>query len=173
MILRSSPIAGAIALLLLTPSPAFAQAETTIARDAAKMAELGTFATTAKAVGLTATLAKAGPFTLFAPNDAAFDKLPAGTVSTLLKAENRATLATLLSYHVVRGRLSAKDLREAIARGDGRAVLDTLQGEPLIASRVAGEIVLIDAKGSTSRIVQPERPEKNGVLYIVDTVLMP
>jgi uncharacterized surface protein with fasciclin (FAS1) repeats len=177
MTIRFARLAGAAILLIAAGSfsagharPSPADAPRTAVGSAA---DLSIFIATIKAVGLTETLAKPGPFTVFAPNNAAFNKLPAGTVATLLKPENRTTLTTLLSYHVVPGALTAKDLRAAIAKGGGKASLDTLQGEPLTLSVAGDLIVLTDVKGGTSLLSDTDRPRANGVLHVIDTVLMP
>jgi uncharacterized surface protein with fasciclin (FAS1) repeats len=168
---------GAAALLVAANAPwaDHARAAPTAAASTAvdNPAELSTFTAALKAAGLTARLEKPGPFTIFAPTNAAFDKLPAGTVTTLLKPENRATLTALLAYHIVPGALTAQALRAAIVKGGGKAILDTLQGVPLIASAAGDQIVLTDTKGGVSLVSTPERPRANGTLYIIDTVLMP
>ncbi|HWL46888.1 MAG TPA: fasciclin domain-containing protein [Sphingomonadaceae bacterium] len=136
-------------------------------------AAVTTFTTTIRAAGLADTLARPGRYTVFAPTDAAFDKLPAGTVATLLKPENKAVLTALLAYHIVPGTLTAKDLRAAIARGAGKASLATLQGEPVTASVAGDRIILTDAHGGTSQLSGTDRPSASGILHTIDTVLMP
>ena len=178
MTIQFARLAGAAALLIAAGGFSAGHARLTPPDDtppaiAASAADVSIFTATIKAVGLAQTLARTGPFTIFAPDNAAFDKLPAGTVATLLKPENRATLTALLSYHVVPGALTAKDLRAAIAKGGGKASLDTLQGEPLTLSVAGDLIVLTDVKGGTSLLSDADRPRANGVLHVIDTVLMP
>jgi uncharacterized surface protein with fasciclin (FAS1) repeats len=126
-----------------------------------------------KAAGLVDTLEGTGPFTVFAPTNEAFDKLPAGTVDTLLKPENKATLVKILTYHVVAGKITAKDLLEKIKAGGGKATLTTVEGGTLTASKVGGKIVLTDEKGGTSTVTIANVFQSNGVIHVVDTVLMP
>ncbi len=126
-----------------------------------------------KAADLVATLKSAGPFTVFAPTNAAFAKLPAGTVETLVKPENKATLTKILTYHVIPGKFSAKDVVAAIKAGGGKAVLTTVQGEPLTASMMGSTVMLTDAKGGMSHVTIAHVNQSNGVIHVVDTVLMP
>ena len=126
-----------------------------------------------KAAGLVETLKGAGPFTVFAPTNAAFAKLPAGTVDTLLKPENKAALTGVLTYHVVAGRLDAKSLIKQVKAGGGSATLTTVQGEPLVATVKAGKLVLTDAKGGTSTVTIGDVFQSNGVIHVVDSVLLP
>jgi uncharacterized surface protein with fasciclin (FAS1) repeats len=126
-----------------------------------------------KAAGLVDTLKGAGPFTVFAPTNEAFAKLPAGTVDTLLKPENKATLTKVLTYHVVPGRLTAKDIAAKAKMHGGKAMLTTVEGENLTAWEKNGAWYLTDAKGGTSKITIPNVMQSNGVIHVVDTVLMP
>lgn len=126
-----------------------------------------------KAAGLVDTLEGPGPFTVFAPTDAAFNKLPAGTVDTLVKPENKATLVKILTYHVVPGKLSTEDLDKMIKDGGGKATLTTVQGEPLTITGHGKHITLTDAKGGTATITIPNVYQSNGVIQVIDTVLMP
>jgi uncharacterized surface protein with fasciclin (FAS1) repeats len=119
-----------------------------------------------KAAGLVGTLEGKGPFTVFAPTNAAFGKLPAGTVESLVKPENKATLTKILTYHVVPGRLEASDLT------DGRK-LKTVQGEELTVRRSGHTVMIIDAEGNSSTVTIPNVNQSNGVIHVVDTVLMP
>lgn len=119
-----------------------------------------------KAAGLVPTLQGAGPFTVFAPTNAAFGKLPAGTVDTLVKPENKATLTKILTYHVVPGKLLAADL------SDGKK-LTTVEGEQLTVKIAGGKVSLVDAKGGSSTVTIPNVVQSNGVIHVVDTVLMP
>jgi uncharacterized surface protein with fasciclin (FAS1) repeats len=126
-----------------------------------------------KAAGLVDTLEGPGPFTVFAPTNEAFAKLPAGTVDTLLKPENKDTLVKILTYHVVAGKVGAADLKKMITDGGGKATLKTVSGGTLTAREVGGKIVLTDEKGGTSTVTIANVWQSNGVIHVVDTVLMP
>ena len=126
-----------------------------------------------KAADLVATLKSAGPFTVFAPTNAAFAKLPAGTVDTLLKPENKGTLTAVLTYHVVAGKMNAKDIAAAIKAGKGKAVLTTVQGGKLTASMMGKTLMLTDAKGGMSHVTIGDVNQSNGVIHVVDAVLLP
>jgi uncharacterized surface protein with fasciclin (FAS1) repeats len=126
-----------------------------------------------KAAGLVDTLNSAGPFTVFAPTDDAFGKLPAGTVDTLVKPENKATLTKILTYHVVPGKISSKDLAKMIKKGNGMATLKTVQGGTLTAKMSGSIIMLTDEKGGSATITTADVFQKNGVIHVIDTVLMP
>jgi uncharacterized surface protein with fasciclin (FAS1) repeats len=126
-----------------------------------------------KAAGLVDTLNSAGPFTVFAPTDDAFAKLPAGTVETLVKPENKDTLVKILTYHVVAGRISSKQLAAMIKKGGGKATLKTVQDEDLTATMSGGKIMLTDAKGGMATVTTADVFQSNGVIYVIDTVLMP
>lgn len=126
-----------------------------------------------KAADLVATLQGAGPFTVFAPTNEAFGKLPKGTVENLLKPENKAKLAAILTYHVVAGKLDAAAVTAAIKKGNGKAVLTTVQGGKLTATIVGGKVILTDEKGGKSTVTATDLKASNGVIHVVDTVLMP
>lgn len=126
-----------------------------------------------KAAGLVETLKSAGPFTVFAPTNAAFDKLPAGTVETLVKPENKETLTKILTYHVVAGKMGSKEVAAAIKAGGGKAELTTVQGGKLWAWMDGKKLVLKDEKGGTSTVTIADVFQSNGVIHVVDTVLMP
>ena len=126
-----------------------------------------------KAADLVATLKSKGPFTVFAPTNEAFGKLPDGTVESLLKPESKATLAKILTYHVVAGNLKAADVLAAIKKGKGKAVVKTVQGESLTASLMGGKVILTDAKGGKSTVTATDLAGSNGVVHVIDTVLMP
>jgi uncharacterized surface protein with fasciclin (FAS1) repeats len=126
-----------------------------------------------KAAGLVDTLNSAGPFTVFAPTDEAFGKLPAGTVDTLVKPENKDTLTKILTYHVVAGKVSSRQLIAMIKKGGGKATLKTVQGEDLTASLSGDHVILTDAKGGMSTVTTADVFQSNGVIHVVDTVLMP
>jgi uncharacterized surface protein with fasciclin (FAS1) repeats len=145
----------------------------TIVENAVNSKDHTTLVAAVKAAGLVETLSGPGPFTVFAPTNAAFGKLPAGAVDTLVKPENKGTLTTILTYHVVPGRLTATDLSAKIKEGHGKAVLTTVQGEPLTATAMGKTIMLTDAKGGMSHVTQSNVLQSNGVIHVIDTVLMP
>jgi len=126
-----------------------------------------------KAAGLVDTLNSPGPFTVFAPTDDAFAKLPAGTVDNLVKPENKDTLVKILTYHVVPGKISSKELMKMIKKGGGKATLKTVQGEDLTASMMGSSIMLTDAKGGMATVTTADVFQSNGVIHVIDTVLMP
>jgi uncharacterized surface protein with fasciclin (FAS1) repeats len=126
-----------------------------------------------KAAGLVDTLSGAGPFTVFAPTDAAFAKLPAGTVATLLRPENKAALQSVLTYHVVAGRVSAADLVRKIRAGGGTAKLATVQGGTLTARLVGGKVVLTDGKGGRATVTRADVVQSNGIIHVTDSVSLP
>jgi len=126
-----------------------------------------------KAAGLVDTLKGAGPFTVFAPTNAAFNALPAGTVDTLLKPEMKGDLATVLTYHVVPGRLDAAALKTLIAAGGGTAMLSTVQGGALTARSASNGISITDAKGNVAWVTTANVYQSNGVIHVVNKVLMP
>ena len=132
-----------------------------------------TLVTAVKAAGLVDTLKGPGPFTVFAPTNAAFDALPAGTVDKLLKPDMKADLTRILTYHVVPGKLEAAALSEQIAAGGGSATLNTAQGEALIAKAASNGISLTDAKGNVASVTTADVYQSNGVIHVVDKVLMP
>ena len=142
----------------------------TIVENAVNSQDHTTLVAAVKAAGLVDTLSSPGPFTVFAPTNEAFAKLPAGTVDTLVKPENKAMLTKILTYHVVAGRLSAADLMR-MAR-DGKS-LTTVEGEPLTVSVRHHQVILTDAKGGMSTVTIPDVFQSNGVIQVVDTVLMP
>ena len=127
-----------------------------------------------KAAGLVDTLEGPGPFTVFAPTNAAFKKLPPGTVQNLLKPENKAALTKVLTYHVVSGRLNASELSEKIRKGNGRATLKTVSGGTLVAMMNGPRnIVLMDESGNTAHISTYDVNQSNGVIQVIDRVLLP
>ena len=126
-----------------------------------------------KAAGLVETLSSAGPFTVFAPTNKAFGKLPAGTVETLVKPENKGTLTTILTYHVVAGKMNASDVVAAIKAGNGKATLKTVQGGILTASLRGKSVIITDEKGGMSKVTIADVNQSNGVIHVIDTVLMP
>jgi len=126
-----------------------------------------------KAAGLVETLQGAGPFTVFAPVNAAFGALPKGTVETLLKPENKGTLTAVLTYHVVAGRLNSKALERMIKQGGGKATLKTVQGGELTATMSGDTISVTDAKGGAAKVTIANVNQSNGVIHVVDKVLLP
>ncbi|MFD2284702.1 fasciclin domain-containing protein [Pedobacter petrophilus] len=126
-----------------------------------------------KAAGLVEILKGAGPFTVFAPTNAAFDKLPAGTVDNLVKPENKATLTKILTYHVVAGKLDSKAIAKAIKAGGGKLELTTVEGGKLWASMEGKKLILKDEKGGTSTVTIANVNQKNGIIHVIDSVLMP
>jgi uncharacterized surface protein with fasciclin (FAS1) repeats len=126
-----------------------------------------------KAAGLVDTLKSKGPFTVFAPTNAAFDMLPAGTVDTLVKPENKATLTKILTYHVVAGNMDAKAIMKAIKKGNGRATLKTVSGGTLTATMSGNSVMVTDEKGGMATVTTANVKQSNGVIHVVDKVLMP
>lgn len=126
-----------------------------------------------KAAGLAETLMGKGPFTVFAPTNAAFDKLPAGTVDTLLKPENKSMLAGILTYHVVAGKYDSKAIMKLIKKGNGKAMLKTVAGGMLTASMNGNTLVLTDEKGGMSNVTIANVKQSNGYIHEIDTVLLP
>lgn len=126
-----------------------------------------------KAAGLVETLKSEGPFTVFAPTNAAFDKLPAGTVGTLVKPENKAMLTSILTYHVLAGRYSAADISKAIKAGKGTAEFKTVNGGKIWAMMNGKSLVLKDETGATSMVTIGDVFQKNGVIHVIDSVIMP
>lgn len=144
-----------------------------IVENAVNSKDHTTLVAAVKAAGLVDTLMSAGPFTVFAPVNSAFDALPAGTVETLLKPENKATLVKILTYHVIAGNFSAKDVVAAIKKGRGRAEFTTVAGNKLTAMLDGKSVVLTDEKGGKSRVTIADVKQSNGVIHVVDAVLLP
>jgi len=144
-----------------------------IVQNAVNSKDHTTLVAAVKAAGLVPTLESPGPFTVFAPTNEAFAKLPAGTVDTLLKPENKKTLTNVLTYHVVPGRLSAKDLMAKIKDGGGKAMLKTVEGADLTFEQKDGKLWIIDAKGDMAKVTIRNVMQSNGVIHVIDTVLLP
>jgi uncharacterized surface protein with fasciclin (FAS1) repeats len=145
-----------------------------IIQNAVNSKDHTTLVAAVKAAGLVDTLSGPGPFTVFAPTNAAFTKLPAGTVDTLLKPENKATLVKILTYHVVAGRMTAVALMKAVKDGEGEAHLKTVAGEDLIVKQAGpGKLTVTDVKGDVAMVTIPDVLQSNGVIHVVDTVLLP
>ena len=178
IVLFSAVAFGALALTATFVAPVIAQEKTVmvggaamfpsknIIQNAVNSKDHTTLVAAVKAAGLVSTLEGKGPFTVFAPTNAAFGKLPAGTVDNLVKPENKATLTKILTYHVVAGKLEASDLT------DGRK-LKTVEGEELTVKKDGGKTWIVDAKGDTAAITITNVNQSNGVIHVVDTVLLP
>jgi uncharacterized surface protein with fasciclin (FAS1) repeats len=176
--LLSAAAFGALAITATIIAPVSAQEKTVmvggaamfpsknIIQNAVHSKDHTTLVAAVKAAGLVDTLEGTGPFTVFAPTNAAFGKLPAGTVDTLVKPENKATLTKILTYHVVPGRLEASDL------SDGKK-LKTVEGDELTIKKADGKVMIVDAKGGSATVTIPNVNQSNGVIHVIDTVLMP
>ncbi len=175
-----------LAIAALLGNASFAQMEKTvmvggaamyptknIVENAVNSKDHTTLVAAVKAAGLVETLQSAGPFTVFAPTNEAFSKLPAGTVDNLLKPENKAALTGVLTYHVVAGRISSMDLAKMIKAGNGTATLKTVAGGNLTASMKAGKIMIKDEKGGSASVTIKDVNQSNGVIHVVDHVLLP
>ena len=144
-----------------------------IVQNAVNSKDHTTLVAAVNAAGLVDTLEGAGPFTVFAPVNAAFEKLPAGTVDTLLKPENKDQLVKVLTYHVVAGKVSSSDLVKMIKDGGGKADLTTVAGGKITASITDGKVILTDEKGGTATVTIADVFQSNGVIHVVDSVLLP
>lgn len=145
----------------------------TIVENASTSGDHTTLVAAVTAAGLVETLSGPGPFTVFAPTDAAFAKLPAGTVDTLVQPANKAALTKILTYHVVPGRVAAADLIRQIEAGGGSAALTTVEGGTLTASLRGSSVILTDEKGGEATVTQADVFQSNGVIHVTDTVSMP
>lgn len=167
----------AAAALLAFGSPVLAnhheEKTMTLVETAASSPQHETLVAAVKAADLAFTLSGNGPFTVFAPTDAAFAALPAGTVETLLKPENKATLQSVLTYHVVSGKVKAADLIALIEKNGGSAAIETVAGGTLTARVSAGNVVLTDANGGTATVVATDLVASNGVIHVTDAVSLP
>ncbi len=181
---KTSLLAAALFAGVAFSGPAFAEMTTmvggapmypskNIVENAVHSKDHTTLVAAVKAAGLVDTLEGAGPFTVFAPTNAAFARLPAGTVETLLKPENKAQLTSVLTYHVVPGRLTAQDLDGLIQQGGGKAMLKTVEGEDLTFERMNDHIWVIDAKGDKAEVTIPNVMQSNGVIQVINKVLLP
>jgi uncharacterized surface protein with fasciclin (FAS1) repeats len=177
--------AAALALAAAAAAPLYAESTVTVGgapmypskniiQNAVNSKDHTTLVAAVKAAGLVDTLSGPGPFTVFAPTNEAFAKLPAGTVDTLLKPENKATLVKILTYHVVPGRLTATNLMKAIKDGEGEAKLKTVSGDWISIKQAGpGKLSVTDAKGDVSVVTISDVLQSNGVIHVVDTVLLP
>ena len=182
--LRQSFAALLVAGSLAASGAAFAQspvmvggapmyASKTIVENAVNSKDHTTLVAAVKAAGLVDTLSGPGPFTVFAPTNAAFAKLPAGTVETLVKPENKATLTKILTYHVVPGTYTAKDLTKLVRDGGGEAQLKTVAGEPLVVQTKGKKVYVTDTKGNTATVTIANVMQSNGVIHVINGVLQP
>jgi uncharacterized surface protein with fasciclin (FAS1) repeats len=145
-----------------------------IIQNAVNSKDHTTLVAAVKAAGLVDTLSGPGPFTVFAPTNAAFAKLPAGTVDTLLKPENKGTLTKVLTYHVVAGRMTAVQLMKAVKDGEGEAHLKTVEGDSIVVKQAGpGKLTVTDDKGGVAMITIADVLQSNGVIHVIDAVLMP
>ncbi|HEX8418219.1 MAG TPA: fasciclin domain-containing protein [Methylobacterium sp.] len=144
-----------------------------IVENAVNSKDHTTLVAAVKAAGLVETLAGPGPFTVFAPTNAAFAKLPAGTVETLVRPESKATLTSILTYHVVPGVYTAKDLMAEVKKGNGEALLKTANGGQLLVTAKGKKVYVTDAKGGTATVTIANVMQSNGVIHVVNSVLTP
>ena len=167
----SVPVAALAKNPMVGGAPMYASKN--IVENAVNSKDHTTLVAAVKAAGLVDTLASAGPFTVFAPTNAAFAKLPPGTVETLVKPENKATLTSILTYHVVPGTYTAKDLAALARKGGGEGELKTVQGEPLKIESKGKRVLVTDAKGNTATVTTANVMQSNGVIHVVNGVLQP
>ena len=144
-----------------------------IVENAVNSKDHTTLVAAVKAAGLVEVLQSEGPFTVFAPTNAAFEKLPDGTVSTLLKPENKEQLQTILKYHVVSGNWKAKAIAKLIEDGDGKAIIKTLSGSTLTIWSKGGDVYVTDENGNSAKVTIADVNQSNGVIHVIDTVLLP
>lgn len=163
------------ALLLAVPAATYAQYDSTpdVVDIAIDSDAHTTLVAAVKAADLVSTLKGDGPFTVFAPTNAAFDALPEGTVASLLKPENKATLQSILTYHVIAGNLDSEAVVNAIEAGDGKAEVETVQGGTLTAYVSDGKVYLEDEKGNKAQVTAVDLKGSNGVIHVIDAVVMP
>jgi uncharacterized surface protein with fasciclin (FAS1) repeats len=169
----SSSFAPAFAEMTVEVGGAPMYPSKTIIENAVNSKDHTTLVAAIKAADLVETLQGDGPFTVFAPVNKAFEKLPKGTVETVLKPENKVTLTAVLTYHVIPGKISAADFVAAIKKGGGQAMYKTVEGEELTVKQNGRRLEIIDAKGDKSFVTIADVNQKNGVIHVVDTVLHP
>ena len=157
----------------ITGFNAFSQTTTDVVDIAIASKDHTTLVAAVKAADLVETLKGKGPFTVFAPTNAAFEKLPKGTVESLLMPESKATLSSILTYHVIAGKINAEAVVAAIKKGNGKAVLTTVNGAKLTASMEGKNVILSDAKGGKAIVTATDLMGSNGVVHVIDAVLMP
>jgi uncharacterized surface protein with fasciclin (FAS1) repeats len=166
-------IATAVATALVPASASAGAAKGNLVAAAMQSQNHQTLVAAVKAAGLVDTLAGRGPFTVFAPTDAAFAKLPAGTVETLLEPANRDQLRSVLTYHVVSGKVTSSQLVEAIRKGGGQAMLTTVQGGTLTARLSGASVAITDAAGGTAMVTTADLVQSNGIIHVTDAVSLP
>lgn len=172
--MASMPVAAQMSEKTVTVGGAPMYPSKNIIQNAVNSKDHTTLVAAVKAAGLVETLEGAGPFTVFAPTNEAFAKLPPGTVESLLKPENKPTLVKILTYHVVPGRMTAAGLMKAIKAGEGMAKLKTVAGEDLIVKEAGpGKLTVTDAKGDVAHVTIANVMQSNGVIHVIDTVLLP
>ncbi len=172
--MASMPVAAQMSEKTVTVGGAAMYPSKNIIQNAVNSKDHTTLVAAVKAAGLVETLEGAGPFTVFAPTNEAFAKLPPGTVESLLKPENKPTLVKILTYHVVPGRMTAAGLMKAIKAGEGMAKLKTVAGEDLIVKEAGpGKLTVTDAKGDVAHVTIANVMQSNGVIHVIDTVLLP
>ena len=171
MALASLPAAAAPAPVTVGGAPMYPARN--IIENAVHSQDHTTLVAAVKAAGLVEVLEGPGPFTVFAPTNAAFAKLPADTVPTLLKPENKAQLSAVLTYHVVPGKYDAAALRRMVMVGHGKAMLKTAQGEMLTVTAAGRHLMVTDSKGGTANVTIADVNQSNGVIHVVDAVLLP
>ena len=170
-IAMSVSAASAFAQVMVGGAPMLASKD--IIDNAVNSKDHTTLVAAVKAAGLVETLKGPGPFTVFAPTNAAFAALPAGTVDTLLKPENKSMLSGILTYHVVAGKMDAAAITQAIADGKGTAMLKTVAGGTLTAKAAGGKVMVMDEKGGSATVTIADVYQSNGVIHVVDKVLLP
>lgn len=166
-------IAAAAGIAILPASALAGGPKGNLVAAAISSPEHKTLVTAVKAAGLVDTLASGGPFTVFAPTDAAFAKLPAGTVDTLLQPANQGQLQAVLTYHVVPGKVSAAELVETIKANGGKAMLKTVQGGTITATLSGGGVAITDARGGTAMVTKADLMQSNGIIHVTDAVSLP
>ncbi len=184
--MKTIKLLGLYILTVFATSSTFAQMDKTvmvggaamyptknIIENAVNSKDHTTLVAAVKAAGLVETLEGPGPFTVFAPTNEAFDKLPKGTVETLLKPENKAMLTSILTYHVVPGKLSSHDLMKMVKEGNGKAILKTVNGENLYVTQKGKNLWVTDEKGDVAKITIADVNQSNGVIHVINTVLLP
>jgi len=171
--MKSIKVLAVVALTTLASFTSQAQSSKTIVENAIGSKDHTTLVAAVKAADLVDVLSSTGPFTVFAPTNEAFAKLPKGTVETLLKSENKAKLQAVLTYHVVAGNLDSKAVVEAIKKGNGSVTLTTVQGGKIVASLSGKNVILTDENGNKSTITAVDITSSNGVIHVIDTVVLP
>ncbi|WP_310379156.1 fasciclin domain-containing protein [Flavobacterium sp.] len=171
--MKSIKLLGVVFFTTLTSIAALAQNSKTVVENAIASPDHTTLVAAVTAAELVKTLSGKGPFTVFAPTNAAFAKLPNGTVESLLKPENKSTLQAVLTYHVVAGNLDSKAVVAAIKAGNGSATLTTVQGGKLIGSIEGKNVILTDEKGNKSTITAVDIVCSNGIIHVIDSVVLP